>query len=135
VPYPVEVVTPDLILSPDADYVPASPLDPCEFCGTRPHDAPEGIHSTHSAHKNGAKAGDAVWNHPHCWRCGYRPGSNVAVSEVQFRRMYDRLLNEVRNNQPSLNPPSTAEAESLKLQLEEAKKESAELRAQLGADE
>lgn len=133
----VDIATPDLVIGPDGGETKEyDPLNPCEYCGAHRHEAPEGIHSVHSAHKNGAAPGDPVWNHPHCWRCGFRPGSNVAVSETQFRRMYDKLLAEVRANQPSLNPPNnSAEADALRVQLEQAKAESAELRSRLGADE
>ena len=85
-----DVAVPDAIFGPDGAVESENPdgLSPCPFCNARPEEAPEGVHSIHSALKNGSEAGKAVWNHPHCWRCGFRPGTNVAASEAVMRRQF-----------------------------------------------
>lgn len=143
-----EIVYPDMVFSPTGDATKAHPLDPCPGCGSFRADAPEGVHSVHSAKKNHAEVGDPVWNHPHCWKCGYRPGTNVAVSEgvmanmfSQFKAQYEShvqklIADQMKNQQPSgLAPPNNdAEIEELKAKLKAAQESEAAVRAQLEAN-
>jgi len=104
-----DIAYPDLVLSP-GDEVVNNPggLDPCPACDSRPHEAPEGVHDFHSAAKHpGANAGDPKWNFPHCWKCGFRPGTNVAVSQARlasefaaFARWRDEQIERVFNENP-----------------------------------
>lgn len=117
----------------------SGPLDPCPYCGARPHEAPEGVHDVHSAKKHpGASVGDPKWNFDHCWKCGYRPGTNVAVSDAamrrafeQFKQMYDEHLQGLNVADPRqvLSPPPTNPQDAAA--LNEARAEIAELQRQL----
>jgi hypothetical protein len=138
-----EIVKPDLIISGDGDQVEPNPLDPCPACNAVPKDAPEGIHSEHTARKHGAVVGSAVWNFEHCWKCGYRPGINVAVSNDQMRVAFDRFKQMMAQEYDKLMqeeakgivPPDDSEKDALKQALAEAQEREAQLRAQLSPPE
>jgi hypothetical protein len=134
-----ELVKPE-VLGPDGETITDdNPLDPCPHCNAVPGDAPEGIHSEHTARKHHAVVGSAVWNFEHCWRCGYRPGINVAVSNEQMRvafdrfkammaQEYDKLMQEKAKG---ITPPDTTEVDALRQQLIEAQDREVALRSQL----
>lgn len=96
------IARPDLILGPGESYS-GNPLDPCPSCGSVPHDAPEGIHDAVSLRKyphiageaeDGTKAeakvsGSPKWDFLHCWKCGFRPGTNVAISQGALRGQFE----------------------------------------------
>jgi hypothetical protein len=131
----LQVAYPDAIFTPSGrvDVENDNGLDPCPFCNSVPEDAPESVHSIHSARKNGSEAGKAVWNHPHCWKCGYRPGTNMATSEAQLRREFAAWKEwQNRQSEETQRPALTqAQADDLKAQLEAANQREAELRSRL----
>lgn len=136
-----EIVRPDAIFGPgeDIDDEVTGPLDPCPACSARPHESPEGIHDVHSVRKHpGAVVGDPKWNFDHCWKCGFRPGTNVAVSNAELRRQFlafKRMMDEemAKNAEAKgIAPPANdEELNTLKAQLEEARANEAALRAKL----
>lgn len=129
----------DLVNAAVADTGSSDPLDPCPFCGHRPHEAPEGVHDVHTVrHHPGANVGDPKWNFAHCWKCGYRPGTNVAVSDAamrrafdQFKQMYSEHLQGLASADPrqALTPPPTNPADVQA--LSEARQQIADLQRQL----
>lgn len=126
----LQVAYPDAVFTPTGEVVTDDPLDPCPFCNSSPHDAPEGVHSIHSARKNGSEPGKPVWNHPHCWKCGYRPGVNQAVSEAQLRRQfaaYKAWIDEQSVETRVAGALSPAEADDLKTRLAAAETKLASL--------
>lgn len=123
-----EFVKPDLILP--GQLTQENPLDPCPACDSRPHDAPEGIHDVHSVRKHpGAEVGDPKWNFPHCWKCGYRPGVNNAVSQSELQRQFAMFKEWLKTEQDKVmnGQPST----DVQAQNEEYKKELEQLKARL----
>ena len=136
-----DVVTPDLILGPDDEELgDATGLNPCPSCDSYQADAPEGVHDFASARKHpGSKAGDARWNFPHCFKCGYRPGTNTAISQkvmsrefAAFQAWREGQIQNSLSNQPGFTPPADdSEAQDLRDQLTRAKANEAELRARL----
>lgn len=135
----VDIAHPDLILpgTPEDDEV-NGPLDPCPSCGSRPHEAPEGVHDVHSVkHHPGAAVDDAKWNFEHCWRCGFRPGHNVAISAGEMRRQFAAFKQWLESQLPSQSdrgiapPADNSEAEQLRAALAAAQEREAALRQQL----
>lgn len=119
------------------------PLDPCPSCNSRPHDAPEGIHDVHSIRSHpGAQVGDPKWYFGHCWKCGFRPGTNQAVSDVAMRRAFETFksqylthLNEVAASDPrqALSPPP-ADPDVLR-ELNDLRAQLAEIQAKESGDD
>lgn len=144
-----DVAVPDLVIHPNGEEVSTgNPLDPCPACESRPNDAPEGVHDTHSINKlksthdlqNLPKPGDAKWSFEHCWKCGFRPGTNVAVSTTamklafdKFKEMYAEDFARLAHHQGMAPPESDAEKEDLRQRLAAAEAQNTELRQQLGA--
>ena len=131
-----DLAVPDLVLSPSGEEVDTdnNPLDPCPSCGQRPHDAPEGVHDAHSAHKWGSKIGEPRWNYEHCWKCGFRPGVNQAVSLSELRKQFEafKAFQHANSRETQTGALSADEANELKAALAESRKQEAALRAALG---
>jgi hypothetical protein len=118
-------VKPDAILGVVDDY---DPLDPCPSCGGSPHDAPEGhygdpggyaVPNVWSVDEQSGKRtrdynhGDAVWQNPHCFKCGFRPGKNEAVDINQMKRQFEAFKAwALKEMQDTLQHP-TVDASSL----------------------
>lgn len=34
-------------------------------------------------------AGDPIWDHAHCWKCGHRPGTNLSLSIDEMSRRFE----------------------------------------------
>lgn len=138
----IESVVPDQVIMGDGSTVSTDPFaDGCPMCGSIRHDAPEGVHDVHSVRKHpGNSVGDPRWDHEHCWKCGFRPGVNVAVSQAALHDAYERLKAQImeelsKTNQRGLNPPeSVSEVEALKAQLEKSKQDNLDLIEQLRKD-
>jgi hypothetical protein len=116
---------PSNVVSPDALLVNGSsvPFGPCPSCGATPHEAPEGV----------SLSGDPHWTFPHCFKCGFRQGHNVAVDikilQDEFEAFQAFRAANYPNGAVGLTPPSSAnEVETLKAQLAEAQ-------ARIAADE
>src|SRR6185312_6471077 len=81
----MEVVTPDAISTSGGrtldSHEPWTLLNPCPNCGARPHDAPESTHAD----------GTPRWNFPHCWKCGHRPGTNMAFDVDAMKREFEEF--------------------------------------------
>lgn len=125
-----ELVTPEVVSgASDTKY---DPLDPCTFCGARPHESPEGVHSVHTAHKYGVEPGSARWVHPHCWRCGYRDGTAVSINQDELRKAFQLVQNAYNAHlakeankpgmAPALNSPA-GQDEIARLKAELAEKD------------
>ena len=137
-----ERVTPDAIFGPGSDLDDeevGGPLDPCPSCSARPHESPEGIHDVHSVKKYpGTSPGDPKWNFDHCWKCGFRPGTNVAMSNAElrrqflaFKRMMDDELAKQADAKGIAPPANDEEMNNLKAELEAARQRESELRSRL----
>jgi hypothetical protein len=102
--------------------------------------APEGVYLPHhTVVKTGLKAvGDAIWEAEHCWKCGFRPGVNQAVSLDAMKRQFDAYkawVNDqlsAESTQKGLGPPDPSEVQVLKAQIEQMKKDMADLKAPEG---
>jgi len=117
-------VRPDAILTGTGPEVkPSDALNPCPFCGHFQHQAPEGVDNT----------GAPQWQNEHCFKCGFRPGTNVAVDQARMQQAFQAFQKYVADNNlfnhPSLQPPADqTEADALRAQL-------AEVQAKLAAQE
>ena len=115
-----DLVRPDAIYNREGEEFNA--LDPCPACDSRPHDAPEGVRSDGKPH----------WSFEHCWKCGYRPGTNVAVSQSQMRKQWEdfqAFLQEKTQqdfSHPTLQAPADSQVEELRAQLAAAQAQLAE---------
>jgi hypothetical protein len=127
---PVEVVRPDVIMPGevrDTEH-PFQALDPCPNCDAVPHDSPEGIHDVHSVRRfPGAEVGHPKWNFPHCWKCGFRPGTNTALSNGDLARQFeafkawmDQERAKLANERGIAPPADNSEVDALKLALQQA---------------
>lgn len=128
-----DVAVPDLILGPDEQAL-SDPtgLNPCPSCDSYQADAPEGIHDHHTARKfPGVKPGDPKWNYPHCFKCGYRPGTNFATSRAQLAREFAEFQNWREQQYEALKQSPTVNAD-LAAQNEQYKQEIENLRTQIG---
>ena len=67
---------------PESEVEPWQLLAPCPSCGSMPHDAPEGVKQDGSPH----------WTFHHCFRCGHRPGTNVAVDVAKMQAQFQAFL-------------------------------------------
>jgi hypothetical protein len=127
-------IKPDLVMNPgQQSNRPVArafeSLDPCPFCDASPHDSPEGIHDVHTVRKyGGTSVGDPKWDYPHCWRCGYRPGINEAMSQKEMQRQFTAFQEWVSSEQgkvfagqPSLDPG--AQSSDMQKQLDDMKAE------------
>lgn len=138
----MEKVAPDQVILGSGSDVPSDPFaDGCPMCGSLRHQAPEGVHDVHTVAKHpGLSVGDAKWQAEHCWKCGFRPGVNVAVSQAALHDAYERLKAQImdelaKTNQRGLEPPqSVSEIEQLKADLEKSKQDNIDLIAQLRKD-
>jgi hypothetical protein len=108
------LVRPDLVLTGGESFEPDQPwqaLDPCPYCGSHQHDAPEGVNPD----------GTPRWNFPHCFKCGFRPGVNVAVDQAQMARAFAAfqkyMVDQGMAVHPTLNPPQT-EVQTAELQAQ-----------------
>lgn len=117
------IVVPDAILTGgilDGVTEPWQSLDPCPACGKTQHQAPEGTNPD----------GTPRWNFPHCYACGFRPGTNSAIDQERMKTAFELFKKYVQDNDlyqhPSLQPPNDAEKDALKAQL-------AQVNAQLAA--
>lgn len=87
-------------------------LDPCPSCDARPHDSPMGVNVKGEPHH--------VF--PHCWKCGYRPGVNSAISSKELRRQFDLFQQMLKDNAPTgrgIDPPAQDEVAELRRQMKE----------------
>jgi hypothetical protein len=142
----MDVAVPSHVYGPDEELLnDPTGLNPCPHCDSYQADAPEGIHDVHSARKYpGAKSGDPKWNFSHCFKCGFRPGTNVAVSQRVMTRQFEAFQSWLADQQQkafegqsSMHPPANeAEVNALKDQLAQGQAREAELRSRLegGAD-
>ncbi len=131
-------VKPDLVIGPNGD-VPQrrafESLSPCPFCDAMADESPEGIHDVHTIRKfRGANVGDPKWDFPHCWRCGYRPGINQAVSAKEMQRQFTAFQDWVASEQGKVfaGQPSIegASSKQVQQQLDDMKAELDALKAQ-----
>lgn len=119
-----DLVVPDAILSGgtnlDVATEPWQMLDPCPVCGYHQHDSPQGVNPD----------GTPRHNFPHCFKCGFRPGINQAVDAQRMADAFEQFKKFVADNNlyqhPTLNPPSTEEADALRAQLAAANQRLAE---------
>lgn len=114
-----EVYQPDAVYSPGqtTDAAPSDnhweALNPCPACGNVQHDAPEGINVQ----------GDPHWNFPHCFKCGFRPGTNTATDQAAMQRQFQQFREWMQNQtqqdreHPTLQPPDPNEVETLRSQM------------------
>ena len=84
-------------------------LQECPLCGAFADEAPEGVYGYHRPvpvnvkNPDGTKKyknGDPIWEAQHCFKCGYRPGTNSAVFDEV------KLLAKVSKDHPT--PASVA---------------------------
>lgn len=76
----------------------------CAACGASADQAPEGVYGYHRPvpvnvkNADGSKkykAGDPIWEAQHCFKCGYRPGTNSAVfDEIKARQAFEKWYAE-----------------------------------------
>lgn len=101
-------------------------LSPCPKCGSAAHDSPYGTD----------KFGDPHWVYEHCWKCGHRPGVNVAVSQDELARQFAAFQQFIADSTPqhhTLEAPDPNEVDALKNQMAEMQAELARYRQ--GADQ
>lgn len=115
--------------SPDVTVKPWELLSPCPSCGAMSHDSPHGTD----------KFGDPHWIYEHCWKCGFRPGTNVAISQSeltkQFAAFKQWLLDQTGKDaeHPTLNAPQPDAIAEMQAQMQEMQAELARYRQ--GADQ
>lgn len=122
-----QAIRPDAVIGPDNQVSTDDPawkaLDPCPVCGYRPHDAPEGTHFS----------GDPHYVFEHCWKCGYRPALNNAVSRDEMQRQFERFQEFIRQGvgtHPTLEAPSSPDViAQMQAQMAEMQQELARYRA------
>ena len=104
-----EYVVPDLVQT-KTESAPYDPLNPCPNCGNRQHSAPEGVKVDGTPH----------WDAEHCFKCGYRPGVNQAVSAEEMARQFAAFKAYIAANtpdHPTLHAPQADEVAQLKAQM------------------
>jgi hypothetical protein len=116
-----EIVIPEII-SPSGPT--PDPLAPCPLCNSYRAHGPE----------------KTAWIHDHCWKCGFRPGTNQAISTSEMRRQYElfkQMMAEENSRLIATDPRNTLVAPSadpneialLKAQLAAMQADMADLRA------
>lgn len=125
---PVEKAHVDAVFGPDGrEQANDNPLDPCPVCDASPVDSPEGTHDHVSARKHGVVYDTAKWVYDHCWRCGFRPGTNVnRKSLAQMRAEFERFMSGYQDEFAKISdargiaaPNNADEVAELKRQIEE----------------
>ena len=101
-------------------------LQECPLCGAFADEAPEGVYGYHRPvpvnvkNPDGTKKyknGDPIWEAQHCFKCGYRPGTNSAVfDEVKARQAFNKWYDEQTTdstNHPTQQGFSDAQLEQI----------------------
>lgn len=101
-------------------------LQECPLCGAFADEAPEGVYGYHrpvpvnAKNPDGTKKykyGDPIWEAQHCFKCGYRPGTNSAVfDEVKARQAFNKWYDEQTadsTNHPTQQGFSDAQLEQI----------------------
>lgn len=106
-----ELVMPDAVFAPNGDMTTQGPLDPCPTCGSRPQESPEGVNSKDEPN----------WTFPHCWKCGYRPGTNVAFNLGEMQRQFNAFKEWQNANTPTPELMGASAKETMPKRQEAAK--------------
>lgn len=109
------LIRPDLVLTSGGGLPIGDALNPCPSCGSFQSEAPEGVHAD----------GTPRWVFQHCFKCGFRPGTNIAVDQAQMARAFAAfqkyMVDQGLAVHPTLNPPQNEEQVAvLQAQLAEA---------------